>query len=308
MKILVTGGYGFIGSSLIKKISVDNKIFIIDNLDRQKNEFEFCEKIDILDYDKTKQFVNKIKPDIVIHMAALCGVDNVIKRPVKTMEVNMIGVYNILRSIADLNIKKFINFSTSEVYGNYSYKLCEDERTSMGNIGEARWAYSVSKLAGEHLCFSYQKEYNIPVVSIRPFNVYGPGQIGKGAIQIFIKRCLKNEDLTINGDGSQIRSWCYIDDAVTFIEKCMLHDEANNHVFNMGNPESIITTLGLAKKIIRLTNSKSKIKFEKNSYQDVELRIPNIDKAKSILDFEPKISLDEGILKTMEWEGGKRKK
>jgi dTDP-glucose 4,6-dehydratase len=303
MKILVTGGYGFIGSSLIKKISKDNEIFIIDNLDRQKNDFECCEKIDILDFEKTKQYVNEVKPDIVIHLAALCGVDNVIKRPIRTIEVNSIGTYNILKSVVENNIslKKFINFSTSEVYGPYSYKLGENESTTLGVVGEVRWSYAISKLMSEHLCFGFQKEYNLPIVSIRPFNIYGPGQIGEGALQVFIKKCLNDEDILINNDGSQIRSWCYIDDAVYFIEECINTDKVIGHVLNMGNPEGTISIIGLAKKVIELTKSKSKIKYVDYDKVDVELRIPNIDKAKKIFNYYPKVDLNEGILKTFEW-------
>lgn len=325
MKILITGGCGFIASNLVKKLIKENEIFIIDNFDRKPNDListktvditnksevmkNFLDKfpiifnVDIVNYYDVLKIINEVKPDIIIHMAALCGVDNVIKRPVKTMEVNTIGSYNILKSIVESNIKikKIISTSTSEVYGNYSYKLDENECTTLGAVGEARWSYSVSKLASEHLCFAFNKEYNLPFISIRPFNIYGPGQIGEGAIQIFIKNCLNNEDLLIHGDGSQIRSWCYVDDAIDFISRCIYNDNAIGNVFNMGNPEGTITTIGLARKIKDLTKSKSKIKFIENPNVDIELRIPNIEKAKNILNYEPKVGLDEGIIKTYEW-------
>lgn len=304
-RILLTGGAGFIGSSLTKKLIDDNEVFIIDNFDRNGQTIDGAKlyKVDIVNYYEVLKVINEVKPEIVIHLAALCGVDNVINRPINTMEVNMLGTYNILRSIANygLKIEKFINFSTSEVYGSYSYKLGEDEKTNMGAVGEARWSYSVSKLASEHLCFAFNKEHNLPFVSIRPFNIYGPGQVGEGAIQIFIKNCLDDKDLLIHDDGSQIRSWCYIDDAVDFILKCVHDDNAIGNVFNMGNQEGTITTIGLAKKVKELTNSKSKIKFIENPNVDIELRIPNIEKAKKILNFEPKVGLDEGILKTYNW-------
>lgn len=308
-RILLIGGAGFIGSSLINKLleNRDNRIIVFDNFERYSLSKEVNTKIeifdvDIMDYDDLEFKLSLIRPSIIIHLAALCGVDNVLSRARQTMEVNAIGTYNILKAIVhnNLDLKKFINFSTSEVYGSYSYKLGEDEKTNMGVVGEARWTYSISKLFSEHLSFAYCKEFNIPVISIRPFNIYGPGQVGEGAIHIFLKKCLKNEDIEVYGDGSQIRSWCYIDDAVDFISKCIEKD-IEDEVLNMGNPEGTITTIALAKKIVEVTKSKSKIKFKKLPYVDVELRIPNIEKAKELLDFEPKVGLDEGILKTFEW-------
>jgi UDP-glucuronate decarboxylase len=309
MKILLTGGAGFIGTSLIKKLKDNHQIYVFDNLERNSLQNENFKNVtvvkgDITNYCAVNGLMNMLKPEIVIHMAAIAGVDNVIKRPVSVMDVNMIGTYNILKSIHISNfknIKKFINFSTSEVYGSYSYKLGENEKTNLGSVGEARWSYSVSKLAGEHLCFAYHKEYDLPFISVRPFNIYGPNQVGEGAIQIFIKKCLTNEDIEIHDDGSQIRSWCYIDDAVDFLLKCIDSKKAIGHVLNMGNPEGTITTIGLAKRIVELTKSTSKIKFVKSPYVDVELRIPNIDKARELLNFEPKVSLDEGILRTYKW-------
>ncbi len=316
-KILLTGGAGFIGTSLIKKLleDKDNEIVVFDNFERYSLTKEIEKKIKIYNVDilsdKNVEFgIDLIEPDIVIHLAALCGVDNVLNRPTQTMEVNAIGTYNILKAISlnkNIFLKKFINFSTSEVYGSYSFKLGEDEKTNMGVVGEARWTYSISKLFSEHLCFAYSKEFDIPVISIRPFNIYGPGQVGEGAIHVFLKKCLNNEDIQIYGDGSQIRSWCYIDDAVDFIFRCINDNEIKNEVFNMGNPEGTITTIGLAKKIIEITKSKSKINFVDLPYVDVDLRIPNIEKAKKILNFEPKIGLDEGILRTYKWYRNKYK-
>lgn len=308
MRIFLTGGAGFIGTSLIQKLEYGNEITIFDNLERNAIKFSNTNKIkliqgDILDSNSLGVALRVCRPEIIIHLAAVAGVDNVINRPIRTMEVNIIGTHNLLKLVVENNIKlnKFISFSTSEVYGNYSYKLGEYEKTNLGAVGEARWSYSVSKLAAEHLCWSFYKEYDIPIVSIRPFNIYGPNQVGEGAIQIFLNRCLKDEDIKVYGDGSQIRSWCYIDDAVDLILKCIEIDESIGNVFNMGNPSGTITTIGLAEKIIKVTKAKSKIKFVPTPYIDIELRIPNIEKAKSVLGFEPKINLDEGLDRTYKW-------
>ncbi len=143
----------------------------------------------------------------------------------KTMEVNIIGTYNILKALRELmmieRIGCFINFSTSEVFGINAFRVDEKSSTNLQPVGEARWTYSVSKLAGEHLVYSYYKQFSLRAVTVRPFNVYGPMQIGEGAIHHFVLRAIKNQPLIIHGEGDQIRSWCYIDDMVEGILLCL---------------------------------------------------------------------------------------
>ena len=218
------------------------------------------------------------------------------------MAVNMIGTYNVLEATRTLdNVERFVDFSTSEVYGSYAYKLREEDTTAMGAVGEARWTYAISKLAGEHLAHSYHKDFGLPVVSLRPFNIYGHGQVGEGAIHVFVTQALKNEELQIHGDGDQIRSWCYIDDIVDAILLCLEKKEVIGEVFNIGNPRGTVTILSLAQKIIEFCKSTSKIIFMPKTYVDVELRIPDIEKAKEILGYKPKIDLDEGLRRTIDW-------
>lgn len=128
-------------------------------------------------------------------MAAIAGVDTVIKNPIATMKVNMLGTYNILQVISELNIinrlERFINFSTSEVFGINAFRVNELSSTNLQPVGEARWTYSISKFCGEHLAYSYYKQFGLPSTIIRPFNVYGPGQVGEGAIHHFITKAIK---------------------------------------------------------------------------------------------------------------------
>jgi UDP-glucose 4-epimerase len=240
--------------------------------------------------------------DIVVHAAAIAGIDTVIKSPTKTMRVNMIGTANVLEAARENHLKdRFIVFSTSEVFGSFAFKPTEDSDTVSGSAGEARWTYAVSKLAGEHLSIAYYREYGLPVVGIRPFNVYGPGQTGEGAIQVFIKHALKNEDLEIHGDGSQIRAWCYIDDFVDCLMRCMERPEAVGESFNIGNARAVMTTYGLAETVCRVLNSQSGIIFKPPLSAEVELRIPSVEKAFKILGFKANIDLDKGILKTADY-------
>ena len=196
---------------------------------------------------------------------------------------------------------KFIDFSTSEVCGSLAYKLDESDKPLMGAVGEARWTYAVSKLAAEHLSYSYFKEHGLPVVTVRPFNIYGPGQTGESAIHIFIKHALKDERMEIHGDGDQIRSWCYIDDFVNGVMLALESREADGEVYNLGNPRGTITIYSLALTIKRVLESRSAVDFVPKDYVDVELRIPSIEKARTILGFEPKIDLEEGIKRTAQW-------
>ena len=151
------------------------------------------------------------------------------------------------------------------------------------------------------MVYSYHKQFGLRAVTVRPFNVYGPMQIGEGAIHHFVVRAIKNEPLIIHGEGDQIRSWCYIDDMVEGILLCLEEEKAIGEVFNIGNPKGTITILGLAEKVIQLAKSGSQIRHTPKSYVDVDLRIPSIEKIKDLIGFEPKVDLNEGIRRTIEW-------
>ena len=170
--------------------------------------------------------------------------------------------------------KRFIDFSTSEVFGRYAYHVTEFDATTLGAVGEARWTYAVAKLATEHLAMNYRKQYGLPTCSIRPFNIYGPRQVGEGAVHHFIVRALRGEPLDRHNDGAQIRAWCYIDDIVDGILLALDRDEAVGHAFNIGNPRSTVTIYNLAREIIRLSSSGSRIEFVPWPHADVELRVP----------------------------------
>ena len=309
-RFLFTGGAGFIGSTLAKKLITDNEILIYDNFSRDSLKFKKIKsknlKIiqgDILNFEKLQSTVEEYKPQIVVHLAAIAGVDTVIINPVKTMEINTLGTFNLLKALEKNSgrLERVINFSTSEVLGAYAYKSSEKSDTNFAPVGEGRWTYSVSKVAGEHLVHSYFKQFGFPSVTIRPFNIYGPGQIGEGAIHIFIKNAVLNKNIEVHGDGDQIRSWCYIDDMVDGIELCLINKKAIGEIFNIGNPKGTVTISSLAEKIITLCKTKSKIVYVPKNYVDVELRIPSIEKAEQILKFKPKIDLNAGIKKTFAW-------
>lgn len=307
-KVLITGGTGFIGSTLIGKLIDNNEIIAFDNLDRNTLKSQpFANhknltlvKGNVLDGDHLKEVA--VGSQIFVHAAAIAGIDNTTRKPVRTMTVNMLGTANALAAAQNSGtVERFLEFSTSEVFGSRAYRVEEVDSTTTGAVGEARWTYAVSKLAGEHLTHAYHREYGLPTVTVRPFNVYGPGQTGEGAISIMIRKALKNEDIYIFGDGSQIRAWCYVDDMVDALMRSLIMPEAVGESFNIGNARAVTTIYGLAETICRVLNSKSRIIFKEALSADIELRIPKIDKAKELIGFEAQVDLEEGLRHTAEW-------
>jgi nucleoside-diphosphate-sugar epimerase len=314
-QILLTGGAGFIGSTLAARLVEDNRVVVFDN--GHRNAIADTPLLghpnlrylpgDVLDAGAVEAAVAGCTH--VVHLAAIAGVDTVLRMPVHTMKVSLIGTYNVLEAAKNVpGMERVIDFSTSEVFGTYAYKVREGDLTSLGAVGEARWTYAVSKLATEHLTHNYHVEFGLPAVAIRPFNIYGPGQVGEGAIHRFIMQALRGEDITVHNDGGQIRAWCYVDDMVEGIVRALTREQAVGHSFNIGNPRSIVTVYHLAREVVRIANSPSKIVFIPWGKVDVELRIPDIAKARERLGFEPRVDLEEGLGRTIDWYREKRLK
>jgi UDP-glucose 4-epimerase len=308
-RIVITGGAGFIGTTLARRLVDDNDVVAIDNLHRdalsgtelaEHPRFELVLG-DVLDADLLKDVVAGATH--LVHCAAIAGVDTVLESPVRTMRVNLIGTYNALEAAVATRdtLERFLDFSTSEVFGTHAFRVAEGQVSTIGSVGEARWTYAVSKLAGEHMAHAYHDELRLPTVTLHPFNVYGPGQIGGGAIRAFIEAALAGRDLTIHGDGSQIRAWCYVDDMVEASLLCLEHPGAVGQTFNVGNPRSTVTIYDLAQRIRRLAGSGGDIVFQPLHYTDIELRIPNVEKAREVLGFEAKVDLDDGLARTIAW-------
>jgi dTDP-glucose 4,6-dehydratase len=311
-RLFITGGAGFIGASLIRRLVAANEVVVYDTLTRNTlgdlglagHPNVTMITGDIRDYEHLRRSLPPAV-DIVLHFAAIAGVDTVSRNPVATIEVNTIGTHHILRAIRERGLverlERFINFSTSEVFGINAFRVDEMTASNLQPVGEARWTYAASKLVGEHLVHGYHRQFGLRTVTIRPFNVYGPGQVGEGAVHHFVQRAIRNEPLVIHGEGDQIRSWCYIDDMVEGILLCLANEAAIGEVFNIGNPRGTITILALAEKVIALARSSSSIVHVPKSYVDVDLRIPSIEKARSVLGFEPQVGLDEGLRRTIAW-------
>jgi UDP-glucose 4-epimerase len=308
-RIFVTGGAGFIATTLARTLVDANEVVALDNLHRDAltatdladhPNFDF-HQADVLDADAVRELARGATH--IVHCAAIAGVDTVLESPVRTMRVNVIGTYNVLEAAIATqdSVERLVDFSTSEIFGTHAYNVREGQVSTIGSVGEARWTYAVSKLAGEHMAHAYHDELRLPIVTVRPFNVFGPGQIGGGAIRAFIETALAGDDLIVRGDGAQIRAWCYVDDMVEAVRLCLEHPRAVGQSFNVGNPRSAVTIFDLAQRVKRLTGCPGEIVFAPLEYVDVELRIPNVEKARDEIGFEARIELDDGLERTIAW-------
>lgn len=304
-KICITGGAGFIGAVLVGSLVERNQVVVLDNMSRNAlASYPYANhpnlKViigDVLDYSTV--FAAIKNADYIVHCAGIAGIKTVCRRPTETLRVNIHGSLNVLDAAMAVGIcERLVCFSTSEVFGPMAFTSSETDQSVIGASGQARWTYAVSKLAEEHLALNYYQEFGLPTTVVRPFNIYGPGQVGEGALKIFIQQALKNEDITIYGTGTQIRAWCYVDDMVEGTLRCLENSAAIGESFNIGNARSVQTVYGLANNVIRVLGSNSKIRFAPAPSVDIELRIPCVEKARKVLDFEAKVDLEEGILST----------
>jgi nucleoside-diphosphate-sugar epimerase len=306
-RVCITGGAGFIGSHLTERLLEANDVVVFDNLHRNAIQFAQLDghprlhfiRGDVMDYALVRDALEGCQ--IGIHCAAIAGVYSVDRSAVTTMEVNMLGTHQVVKAAIDAGVERFVEFSTSEVYGPFIHKGREDGLTTIGPIGESRWVYAASKLASEHLSYAHYKEDGLPLAIVRPFNVYGPRQVGDGAIRGMIIQALQNAPITLYNDGTQIRAWCYVDDFIEGVLACVELPQAVGQAFNLGNPQGTITNIELAHMIVRLTGSRSELVFKPHPGPEVDLRVPSIEKAAALLGFRPKVSLSEGIRLTIPW-------
>ena len=289
--MLITGGTGFIGSNLCIRFKDKFTVTSFSDYDRVSGLFPR----DIKSICGTTSHLPELdKQNIIIHCAGVTGINKVLENPYNAIESNILGDINIL----SLKTDHTIIFSSGEALGtNTNYKPDHIDFP----LYDDRWCYGLSKLVSEYLSLSHIKVYNSPITVVRPFNVYGPGQVGGGAIKTFIQQVLNNELITVHGDGTQVRSWCYIDDFVNGIELIVENpDKSIGQIYNIGNNQTVISILDLAKLTVELLNSKSQIDFIEAPFVDVEYRVPEISDITK-LGFFNYTQLEQGILNTAEW-------
>lgn len=313
-KAVITGGAGFIGSNLsIKMIKSGWRVTVIDDLSfGDKVNLESISDYDELEFVKsdvrdTNTLDNAIKDsDAVIHLAAF-------KIPryggaLETLDINNDGTKAVLETASRYKVKTLIA-STSDVYGkNPDPPFKESDNLVIGSPYTRRWAYAISKAFDEQLAMAYFSEKELPVVIMRFFGSYGPRNHRTwwgGPQAVFIEQALQNKPLTIHGDGRQTRSFCFVTDTVNGIYKAIETDKVNGEVLNIGSDDEISIN-DLAEKIISLTGSSSELVFIPyenfgGKYEDVRNRVPDLAKARELLQFEPGVSLESGLEKTIAW-------
>ncbi|MFK8038308.1 MAG: NAD-dependent epimerase/dehydratase family protein [Crocinitomicaceae bacterium] len=302
-KILVTGGAGNIGSALTSKLLTDQatEVVVVDDLstgslkklDLKHSQLTFV-KANVNNRTELSEIMLANHFDFVFHFAAMVGVQRTQENPIKVLE-DIQGIRNILELSKNTAVKRFFFSSSSEVYGE-PVVIPQNESTTPLN---SKIPYAVVKNVGESFCRSYKQEYNLDYTIFRFFNTYGPHQTTDFVMAKFISQALNNEPITIFGDGSQTRTFCYVDDNIDTCIKTLNEDKVVNDVVNIGG-EKIITILDLAKTIIKITNSQSKIiNLPPLPQGDMTRRQPDNQKMRSILNREL-ITIEEGVKKLLE--------
>ncbi len=317
--VLVTGAAGFLGSNLTERLLAEgHRVVGVDNLSMghlsnlagatEHPDFEFVQA-DVTDSNTFQRLSDDI--EVLVHLAAF-------KIPrygkaIDTLKINYYGTENALDFGKDRNIKCVLA-STSDVYGrNPAVPFSEASTDSLiGNSKAPRWSYAVSKLFDEHLAFAYQDAYGFPVTLLRFFGSYGPRQPLSwwgGPPPVFINAVLNDETIPIHGDGQQTRSFTYVSDTVDGMYQAIVKDAANGEILNIGSQEEV-TILELAKRVKKATETPGELNYElvpyasfsKNKYEDVMRRVPDTSFSEEILGTSAKVSLDEGLKKTIAWQ------
>lgn len=315
--ILITGGAGFIGAHLAEAlIAAGKEVAVMDDLStgsldnlsalRGHSKFHFTEG-SVQDDRALAPLVERA--DFVYHLAAAVGVDLVVKRPVFTLEDNVRGTENVLAAASKRGTGVLLT-STSEVYGK-SAKECfrEDDDLLIGPPVIARWGYACSKLLDEFLAMAYWQERKLPVFVVRLFNTVGPRQTGRYGMVVprFVRQALRNEPLTIHGDGQQSRCFCHVSDVVRALVELPIRKEAVGQVFNIGSTEEV-TILELAQRVKQIANSRSELQLipydqaYAKGFEDMYRRVPSIEKIGKLLDWRPTKSLDEILRMSVVYE------
>ncbi len=304
MRILLTGGAGFLGSHLADRLIEDgHQVICMDNLltgtIRNVSHLAGHPQFEFIKQDVCKYIFIKGEVDYVLHFASPASPIDYLDHPIKTLKVGSLGTHNALGLAKEKNAK-FLLASTSEVYGDPLVN--PQPETYWGNVNPVgpRGVYDEAKRFAEAITLAYHRTHGVDAKIVRIFNTYGSrmrhhdGRV----VPAFIDECLDNEPITVFGDGSQTRSFCYVSDLVEGIVRLM--DSDLNEPVNIGNPDEM-TVMNFAEKVKKLTGSTSEIIFKDLPVNDPKIRRPDITKAKKELNWEPKVTLEEGLKKTVEW-------
>ena len=316
MRVLITGGAGFIGSHLAEAlIEAGHQVMVIDdlstgsfdNIAHLKGQAGFRYTIDtVLNEPVLAELVDQC--DVVYHLAAAVGVRLIVEAPVRTLETNVHGTEVVLKAAAKKQ-RLVVVASTSEVYGKSdAVPFREDGDIALGSTVKHRWAYACSKALDEFLALAYWKEKRLPVVIVRFFNTVGPRQTGRYGMVVpnFVRQALAGEPITVFGDGKQTRCFTYVGDVVGALTAIIAREEAHGNVYNVGNTEEV-SIYALAERVKALTKSASPIvnipydQAYESGFEDMPRRVPDLTKIHALIGYEPQVSLDEILRRVIEY-------
>jgi UDP-glucose 4-epimerase len=317
MKVLITGGAGFIGSHLAEAhLNRGDEVYIIDdlstgsieNIGRIKGRPDFHYYLDsVTSHHLMAELVDLC--DAIYHLAASVGVRLIVESPVKTIETNVRGAEAVLHHAAKKR-KRVLIASTSEVYGKRDrVPFSEDDDLVMGATTKGRWSYACSKAIDEFLAVAYWKEKKVPTTIARLFNTVGPRQTGRYGMVIpnFVRQALRNEDITVYGDGSQSRCFAHVSDVVGALVRLIENGSAVGEIYNIGNNEEV-TILQLAERVKSLTGSDSRVVFVpydqayEEGFEDMLRRVPDLSKINKLIDYQPAVDLDEILRSVIDYQ------
>jgi len=315
-RVLITGGCGFIGSYLAEELIKQNKkVLVIDDL----STGNLRNILNILNHPNFSLFIDTIlnqfileelikRVDFVFHLAAVVGVKKVMDNPIGSIVTNIEGTYNVLKLCTKYK-KGILLTSTSEIYGkNVNVPFSEDADIVIGTTKKKRWSYACTKAIDEFLAFAFYEEYGLPVIIVRLFNTVGPRQTERYGMVIprFVKQAIRGTSITIFGDGEQTRCFIHVKDAVNCMIKLTEKEESYGDVFNIGSDEEI-KIKELAEIVKEITLSKSEIKFlnpeevYSKGFEDMKRRVPDLNKIKKIIDFQPKYKIRDIVKDVVEY-------
>jgi UDP-glucose 4-epimerase len=306
-RVLITGGAGFIGTHVAERLVPHNTVTLLDiDLNGPLRYTGMAtdgavRKVDadVRDYEAVAREVANC--DVLLHFASILGVKKVIDNARLTIDTILLGTRNVLEAARNNSkIERLVNISTSEVYGNLM-DATEGVPASVGTGNDPRLCYASAKLMGEHMVWAYHRDFGVPTVIIRPFNIFGPRRIGSNAVGVFVVKALAGSNVTLHGDGSQLRSWCYIDDFADALVASIDAPKAAGEDFNIGNPVTAVTIYDLAVRITRLAGSSSQVITTPHTFSDIGVRAPNSNKARELLGYSPRFDLDQAMLPTIAW-------
>ena len=306
-RVLITGGAGFIGTHVAERLAPHNEVTLLD-IDLEHvlrfsplGDNDSVRKIqgDVRDQEIVEEEVARC--DVLLHYASILGVKKVIDNARDTIDTIILGVRNVMEAARKNDrIERIVYISTSEVYGD-TMDMTEGAPGLVGTSNDPRLCYASAKLMGEHQVWAYHRDFQLPTVIVRPFNIYGPYRTASHASGLFAVKALVGEDLTLHGDGSQLRSWCYIDDFCDGMLACIEKESAIGEDFNLGCPVTATTIYDLAQRTIRLAESESRLITTAHTFSDIGVRLANTDKARASLGYVPQYDLDAGLTPTIAW-------